>query len=66
MRFNEKLEKAIYEDLEARKTRADFYGIAQDKDVAELEKEIEFYVYILKGEVPPTWVARYCEEEAKL
>ncbi|RQW65458.1 hypothetical protein DUK53_16020 [Listeria sp. SHR_NRA_18] len=65
MKFNKKLEKAINEDLEARKARARFYEIEHDKYVAELEKEIEFYEYISKGEVPPTWVARYCEEDGE-
>ncbi|MBC1499380.1 hypothetical protein HB943_02105 [Listeria weihenstephanensis] len=63
MKFDTKMEKAIMDDLEARKARARFHGIKHDKYVAELEKEIEFYEYISKGEVPPTWIERYCEED---
>ncbi|MBC2188696.1 hypothetical protein [Listeria booriae] len=62
MKIDKKLKKAIYADLEARKAKAHFHGVEHDKDVAEIEKEIEFYECGLKGEVPQTWIERYCEE----
>ncbi|MBC2163441.1 hypothetical protein [Listeria booriae] len=66
MKFNKKLEKAIYADLEARKARARFYDKKEDyESVAELVKELEFYEYASKGEVPPTWVERYFEEDGE-
>ncbi|MBC1491416.1 hypothetical protein HCI99_06215 [Listeria booriae] len=66
MKIDKKLEKAIYDDLEARKARARFYDKKEDyESVAELIKELEFYEYVSKGEVPPTWVERYCEEETE-
>ncbi|EUJ29621.1 hypothetical protein [Listeria cornellensis] len=65
MKFDKKLEKAIYDDLEARKDRAEFHGIENDKDVAELEKELEFYKCGQNGNVPGLWLIRYCEEDAE-
>ncbi|RQW65820.1 hypothetical protein DUK53_14495 [Listeria sp. SHR_NRA_18] len=65
MKFNKKLEKAINEDLEARRAKARFYGIENDKDVADLEKEWAFYSAGRANRVPAEWIARYCEEDAE-
>ncbi|MBC1983039.1 hypothetical protein [Listeria booriae] len=63
MKFNKKLENEILDDLEARRMRARFKGIKDDKDVAQIETELRFFKCGLKGEVPTEWVARYGESE---
>lgn len=61
VKFDKKLEKAIMDDLEARKMKARFNRVKDDKDVAQLETELRFFKCGLKGEVPTEWVARYGE-----
>ncbi|MBC2100610.1 hypothetical protein HCJ70_16280 [Listeria booriae] len=64
MKFNKKLEKAIYDDLEARKARASFSDTAENRaSVAELEKEWAFYRAGMVKIVPAEWIERYCEED---
>ncbi|KMT62553.1 hypothetical protein [Paenilisteria newyorkensis] len=66
MNFDKKLEKAILEDLEARKARARFYDTPEEHaSVAELEKELEFYKCGQNGNVPGLWLIRYCEEDGE-
>ncbi|KGL45704.1 hypothetical protein BMT55_15650 [Listeria newyorkensis] len=66
MNFDKKLEKAILEDLEARKARARFYDTPEEHaSVAELEKELTFFKAGFVKRVPAEWIARYCEEDAE-
>ncbi|EUJ46700.1 hypothetical protein [Paenilisteria rocourtiae] len=64
MKFDKKLEKAILEDLKARKAKAKYTNAAEDHaSVAELEKELTFFKAGFVNQAPAEWIERYCEED---